>query len=133
MTHQLRQPTSEIMYSVAPQSFGMQYDQSFLAGHPGFGFTAPSMLPTPQPVPQTPHYVAPTGEKVDIVLENIYQKVDIVGTQLCAFAAEIEELKAEVTNANTLCERELRNRLQQANDEIYQLRNQLSECTDRKK
>lgn len=72
-------------------------------------------------------------EKVDVVLEGAFQKIDLVGNQLCAFAAELEELKAEISNSNTFLDRELRTNLQQANDEIYRLRNQLSEYTDVKK
>jgi septal ring factor EnvC (AmiA/AmiB activator) len=75
----------------------------------------------------------PSKERVDVVLEGVFQKVDLVGNQLCAFAAELEELKAEVANSNSFLDRELRTQLQQANDEIYRLRNQLSEYTDRKK
>ena len=42
--------------------------------------------------------------------------------QLCAFAAELEELKVEISNTNNFLDRELRTQLQQANDEIYRLR-----------
>jgi len=83
-------------------------------------------MPAPEPTPAA-------KEKVDVVLEGCFQKIDLVGNQLCAFAAELEELKAEMSNSNTVLDRELRTHLQQANDEIYRLRNQLSEYTDSKK
>lgn len=57
-------------------------------------------------------------------------RIDFSGAQLCAFAAELEEIKAEVVNANNMCDNELRAQLQQGNDEIYRLRNQLSELTE---
>ncbi len=52
--------------------------------------------------------------------------------QLRAAASELEEIRAEILTANNLCDSELRSQLQQANDEIYKLRNQLSECAERK-
>jgi len=92
--------------------------------------SVPTYAPVAYPVEPPP---APEKVNIDIVLEATYQKIDLVGNQLCAFAAELEELKVEVANTNNFLDRELRTQLQQANDEIYRLRNQLSEYTDRKK
>eukprot|EP01001_Neometanema_parovale_P010460 NODE_6694_length_825_cov_48.876068_g6458_i0.p1 GENE.NODE_6694_length_825_cov_48.876068_g6458_i0~~NODE_6694_length_825_cov_48.876068_g6458_i0.p1 ORF type:complete len:180 (-),score=43.21 NODE_6694_length_825_cov_48.876068_g6458_i0:210-749(-) len=92
-------------------------------------FAAPSI---PRAEPTITEYQPGVGqEPIASVLEGIYQKVDIVGNQLCAFAAELEELKVEISNCNTNTERDIRSKLQNANDEIYQLRNQLSEVAAR--
>mmetsp|Transcript_116283 Transcript_116283/g.163454 ORF Transcript_116283/g.163454 Transcript_116283/m.163454 type:complete len:116 (+) Transcript_116283:33-380(+) len=68
--------------------------------------------------------------RVEKVMADALAQIDFTGAQLCAFAAELEEIKAEVVNANNLCDNELRCQLQQGNDEIYRLRNQLSELTE---
>lgn len=120
--------------------YGSGFGAPAFGGVPSYGpsFGIPSMPARPA-YPAYPAFTppapapAPEKVKVDVVLESGFQKIDLVGNQLCAFAAELEELKVEVTNCNNQLDRELRTQLQQSNDEIYRLRNQLSEYTDRKK
>jgi len=73
-----------------------------------------------------------TPDRVEKLLEQAYARLDTLGNQLRAAASELEEIRAEILTANNLCDSELRSQLQQANDEIYKLRNQLSEYAERK-
>eukprot|EP00667_Euglena_gracilis_P026759 EG_transcript_32527 len=86
-------------------------------------------LPKP---PEESAKLSITPDRVEKLLEQAYGRLDTLGNQLRAAASELEEIRAEILTANNLCDSELRTQLQQANDEIYRLRNQLSECAERK-
>eukprot|EP00995_Heteronema_vittatum_P007848 NODE_3004_length_716_cov_495.077961_g2121_i0.p1 GENE.NODE_3004_length_716_cov_495.077961_g2121_i0~~NODE_3004_length_716_cov_495.077961_g2121_i0.p1 ORF type:complete len:143 (+),score=43.09 NODE_3004_length_716_cov_495.077961_g2121_i0:75-503(+) len=90
-----------------------------------------TMAPPPQP-PVTDTKLSVTPDRVEKLLELAYTKLENLGTQLRAAAQELEEIRAEILTANNLCDSELRSQLQSANDEIYKLRNQLTEAAERK-
>jgi len=93
---------------------------------------APPAAPVlPQP-PEPEAKLSMTPDRVEKLLEQAYARLDTLGNQLRAAASELEEIRAEILTANNLCDSELRSQLQQANDEIYKLRNQLSEYAERK-
>eukprot|EP01001_Neometanema_parovale_P013057 NODE_9413_length_643_cov_197.105769_g9147_i0.p1 GENE.NODE_9413_length_643_cov_197.105769_g9147_i0~~NODE_9413_length_643_cov_197.105769_g9147_i0.p1 ORF type:complete len:155 (-),score=54.03 NODE_9413_length_643_cov_197.105769_g9147_i0:178-582(-) len=85
---------------------------------------------TNPPAVQTKLNVTP--DRVEKLLENAYSKLEVLGTQLRSAAQELEDIRNEIMTANNLCDSELRSQLQQANDEIFKLRNQLSEAAERK-
>eukprot|EP00996_Jenningsia_fusiforme_P005742 NODE_6786_length_536_cov_88.716632_g6361_i0.p1 GENE.NODE_6786_length_536_cov_88.716632_g6361_i0~~NODE_6786_length_536_cov_88.716632_g6361_i0.p1 ORF type:complete len:159 (+),score=35.65 NODE_6786_length_536_cov_88.716632_g6361_i0:60-479(+) len=126
--------------SLIPSSYPFQ------AGSPGYAYgqAAPAFygaslssgtsfpaqaLPTP-PGPDAKLSITP--ERVERLLEIAFGKLDALGNQLRTSAQELEEVRAEILTANNLCDSELRGQLQQANDEIYRLRNYLGECAERK-
>jgi archaellum component FlaC len=95
---------------------------------------APAPAPAvelPEPPKGTPK-LSVTPDRVEKLLEQAYARLETLGNQLRAAASELEEIRAEILTANNLCDSELRSQLQQANDEIYKLRNSLAECAERK-
>eukprot|EP00668_Euglena_longa_P048053 GGOE01065107.1.p1 GENE.GGOE01065107.1~~GGOE01065107.1.p1 ORF type:complete len:161 (-),score=13.61 GGOE01065107.1:182-664(-) len=102
-----------------------------LATLPPVAAPEPSQAELPKP-PEEAAKLSITPDRVEKLLEQAYGRLDTLGNQLRAAASELEEIRAEILTANNLCDSELRTQLQQANDEIYRLRNQLSECAERK-
>eukprot|EP00998_Keelungia_sp_KM082_P010896 NODE_7111_length_605_cov_3.600418_g7088_i0.p1 GENE.NODE_7111_length_605_cov_3.600418_g7088_i0~~NODE_7111_length_605_cov_3.600418_g7088_i0.p1 ORF type:complete len:165 (+),score=45.16 NODE_7111_length_605_cov_3.600418_g7088_i0:70-564(+) len=94
--------------------------------------SASSSLPSTAAASQLAQPAKATPERVEKLLELCFTKMEGLGNQLRQAAAELEELRAEVVTANNICDSELRSQLQQANDEIYKLREQLSEAAERK-
>eukprot|EP01004_Peranema_trichophorum_P009030 NODE_7773_length_743_cov_59.174194_g7159_i0.p1 GENE.NODE_7773_length_743_cov_59.174194_g7159_i0~~NODE_7773_length_743_cov_59.174194_g7159_i0.p1 ORF type:complete len:181 (-),score=36.75 NODE_7773_length_743_cov_59.174194_g7159_i0:146-688(-) len=101
-------------------------------------YTQSTVVPSVQRLPPPPTLgpnepkLSVTPDRVEKLLETAFTRLENLGTQLRASAQELEEIRAEVLTANNLCDSELRQQLQQANDEIYRLRNQLSEFAERK-
>ena len=100
----------------------------------------PAAAPAPAPAPavklpdppKVTEKLSVTPDRVEKLLEQAYARLETLGNQLRAAASELEEIRAEILTANNLCDSELRSQLQQANDEIYKLRNSLAECAERK-
>eukprot|EP00670_Eutreptiella_braarudii_P005606 CAMPEP_0174286006 /NCGR_PEP_ID=MMETSP0809-20121228/10351_1 /TAXON_ID=73025 ORGANISM="Eutreptiella gymnastica-like, Strain CCMP1594" /NCGR_SAMPLE_ID=MMETSP0809 /ASSEMBLY_ACC=CAM_ASM_000658 /LENGTH=139 /DNA_ID=CAMNT_0015381919 /DNA_START=35 /DNA_END=454 /DNA_ORIENTATION=- len=127
------------MFSASPYSYGVAPAPQFM--RPAMPMvpavqTPPAPAPAPavelpEPPKGTPK-LSVTPDRVEKLLEQAYARLETLGNQLRAAASELEEIRAEILTANNLCDSELRSQLQQANDEIYKLRNSLAECAERK-